>query len=78
MRWNTFSGSYSGPLVALYNASNCKLLLNTDLRRTIPSWAATYFLDIDSSGNLIVGMSGTAVDKGSNNTIILPGQGGKH
>jgi hypothetical protein len=78
MRWNTFSGSYSGPLVALHNASNCKLLLNTDLRRTIPSWAATYFLDIDSSGNLIVGMSGTAVDMGSNNTIILPGQGGKH
>jgi hypothetical protein len=45
--------------------------MNTDMRRTIPSWAPTYFLDIDSSGNLIKGTSGTAVDKGSNNTIIL-------
>lgn len=72
MRWNTFSGTYSGPLVVLKSASNCKLLMNTDLRRTIPSWAPTYFLDIGSTGNLIKGMSGTAVDDGSNNTIILP------
>jgi hypothetical protein len=71
MRWNTFSGSYSGPLVGLYNASSCKLLMNNDLRRTIPSWAPTYFLDGASSGNLIRATSGTAVDKGSNNTIII-------
>lgn len=78
MRWNTFAGSYSLPLVGLYSASNCKLLMNADLRRTIPSWAPTYFLDIASSGNLIMGMSGTAVDKGSNNTILITGWGGKH
>ena len=72
MRWNMFAGNYSGPLVTLNSASNCKLLMNTDLRRNIPSWAPTYFLDIGSSDNLIKGMSGTAVDKGSNNMIILP------
>jgi len=72
MRWNTFAGSYSGPLVWLNSGSKCKLLINTDLRHNIPSSAPTYFLDIVSSDNLIVGISGTAVDKGTNNTIILP------
>lgn len=72
MRWNTFAGSYSAPLVWLNGASNCKLLMNNDMRRNIPSWASTYYLDIASSGNLIIGMSGTAVDNGSNNTIFLP------
>jgi hypothetical protein len=73
MRWNTFAGSYAGPLVSLNSASKCRLLMNIDLRHSIPSWAPTYFLDILSSGNLIVGSSGTAVDKGTNNTILLPG-----
>jgi hypothetical protein len=73
MRWNTFAGSYAGPLVSLNSASKCRLLMNIDLRHSIPSWAPTYFLDILSSGNLIVGTSGTAVDNGTNNTIILPG-----
>jgi len=72
MRWNAFAGSYSGPLVWLNSGNKCELLMNTDMRRTIPSFAETYFLDVASSGNLIVGMSGTAVDKGTNNTIILP------
>lgn len=71
IRLNTFAGDYSGPLVGLYGASKCRLFMNTDLRRTIPSWAPTYFLDIASSDNLIIGISGTADDRGSNNTIIL-------
>jgi hypothetical protein len=73
MRWNWFAGSYAAPLVLLNNASSCKLLMNFDLRHSIPDEAPTYFLDILSSGNLIVGTSGTAVDNGTNNTIILPG-----
>lgn len=72
MRWNAFAGNYSAPLVALYNTSRSTLLMNIDLRRNIPSWAATYYLDLASSNNLIKAMSGTAVDKGSGNTIILP------
>lgn len=55
------------------SASSCKLLMNVDLRHSIPEWDPTYFLDILSSGNLIVGTSGTAVDKGTKNTIFLPG-----
>jgi hypothetical protein len=73
MRWNWFAGTYAGPLVLLNNATSCKLLMNVDLRRSIPDWAPTYFLDILSSGNLIVGTSGTAIDNGTNNTVILPG-----
>jgi len=73
MRWNTFAGSYAGPLVSLNSASKCKLLMNVDVRHSIPTSAPTYFLDILSSGNLIVGTSGTAVDKGTNNKIVLPG-----
>ena len=73
MKWNRFAGSYAGPLVLLNSASKCKLLMNVDLRHSIPSSAPTYFLDTLSSGNLIVGTSGTAVDKGTNNTILLPG-----
>ena len=73
MRWNWFAGTYAAPLVLLNNASNCKLLMNVDLRHSIPAWAPTYFLDILSSGNLIVGTSGTAVDNGTNNRILLPG-----
>jgi hypothetical protein len=73
MRWNRFAGTYAGPLVHLNNASSCKLLMNFDLRHSIPSEAPTYFLDILSSGNLIAGTSGTAVDNGVNNTILLPG-----
>jgi hypothetical protein len=72
MRWNTFAGSYSGPLVVLSSASNCKLLMNFDLRRNFPPLAPTYQLDSLSSGNLIVGISGTAIDNGTNDTIILP------
>ncbi len=72
MRWNTFVGSYSVPLVALLGASNCTLLMNWDTRRIIPSEAPTYFLDTNSSFNLIKGLTGTANDKGGNNTIILP------
>lgn len=73
MRWNWFAGTYAAPLVRLNNATNCKLLMNVDLRHSIPESAPTYFLDILSSGNLIVGTSGTAVDKGANNKIFLPG-----
>ena len=73
MRWNKFAGSYAGPLVSLNSTSRCKLLMNVDLRHNIPASAPTYFLDTLSSGNLIVGTSGTAVDKGANNTIFLPG-----
>lgn len=71
MRGNTFAGNHSGPLVGLYYATKCRLVLNTDLRRTIPSWAPTYFLDGGSSDNLIFGISGTADDRGTNNKIIL-------
>lgn len=72
IRWNAFSGTYAGPLVLLNSAANCKLLMNIDFRRNAPSLAPTYFLDALSTGNLIVGMSGTAVDQGTNNTVILP------
>jgi hypothetical protein len=73
IRWNWFAGTYAGPLLQLNDASKCKLLMNVDWRHSIPEWAPTYFLDILSSGNLIVGTSGTAVDNGTNNTILLPG-----
>jgi len=75
IRANRFNGDYVGPLVALTNSSDCSLLENRDLRLTLPTESPTYFLDMSSSGNLIQGASGTALDLGTNNEIFLQGQG---
>jgi hypothetical protein len=77
IRKNSLAGDFTGPLVALESSSNCTVLMNKDQRKTIPPGSPTYFLDASSSGNLIKGASGTAVDNGTNNTILLPGKGGK-
>ncbi|MBZ5567228.1 MAG: hypothetical protein LAN64_05170 [Acidobacteriia bacterium] len=80
---NSFSGTFSGGLVQLGSSNNCTLLMNKDQRKSIPSGSPTYILDRYSpdspysSGNLIKGSSGTAVDNGTNNTISLPPRGGK-
>jgi hypothetical protein len=70
---NSFVGGFAAPLVTFANTTNCKALMNWDWRRPIPPDAPTYFLDSSTSGNLIKGLSGTAVDNGTNNTILLPG-----
>ena len=77
IRANTFEGDYTEPLVALLSSSNNVLLENRDLRSTDLPEPPTYFLDASSSGNLIMGASGTAQDTGTNNKIFLQSPGGK-
>ena len=77
IRANRFEGDYSEPLVALLSSSNNVLLENRDLRSTDLPEPPTYFLDVSSSGNLIMGASGTAQDLGTNNQIFLQSPGGK-
>lgn len=77
VRSNSFVGDFAGPLVALSNTNNCTLLLNNDKRKTIPPESPTYSLDFSTSNNLVKGTSGTAVDNGTNNTVILLGKAGK-
>ena len=77
IRANRFEGDYTGPLVVLSSSINCVLLENRDLRPTDLPESATYFLDVSSSGNLIMGASGTAQDTGTNNKIFLQSPGGK-
>ncbi len=77
IRANTFGGDYTEPLVMLLSSSNNVLLENRDLRSTDLPEPPTYFLDTTSSGNLIMGASGTAQDLGSNNQIFLQNPGGK-
>jgi hypothetical protein len=77
IRANSFEGDYAGPLVVLSNSSNGTLLQNRDLRPATPAGSPTYYLDVNSSGNLVLGASGTAVDDGTNNQIFLMGLGGK-
>jgi hypothetical protein len=71
IRANRFEGDYTGPLVVLASSTNNTLLENRDLRQTLPPWPPTYFLDASSSGNLIQGATGTALDLGINNAIFL-------
>jgi hypothetical protein len=75
IRANRFEGDYAGPLVTLSSSSDCTLLENRDLRSAMPTESPTYFLDGSSSGNLIRGGSGTAIDLGTNNEIYLQGPG---
>jgi len=75
IRKNSFAGGFAAPLVVFGSSTNCKALMNRDWRQTIPPESPTYFLDSSSSGNLIKGASGTAVDNGTNNTILLPSRG---
>ena len=77
VRANRFEGDYTGPLVVLSGSVNNTLLENRDLRSTDLPESATYFLDGSSSGNLIMGASGTAWDTGTNNKIFIQGSGGK-
>jgi hypothetical protein len=72
IRANRFEGEYTGPLVLMLGSTDSVLLENRDLRSPIPPWPPTYFLDAMSSGNLIRGASGTALDLGTNNRIFLP------
>ncbi|HET7318537.1 MAG TPA: hypothetical protein VFK23_05305 [Nitrospirota bacterium] len=53
------------------------MLENRDLRSTDLPELPTYFLDVSSSGNLIMGASGTAQDTGTNNKIFLQSSDGK-
>jgi len=76
IRANTFKGDYTEPLVALLASSNNVLLENRDLRSTDLPESPTYFLDGSSSGNLIMGTSGTAQDLGTDNKIFLHSPGG--
>ena len=69
IRANTFEGEYIGPLVVFLSSTDCTLLENRDLRPR-PLLSPTYFLDVSSSGNLVRG-AGTALDLGSNNSILL-------
>ena len=71
IRANRFEGDYTGPLVVLASSTNNTLLENRDLRQTLPPWPPTYVLDASSSGNLIQGATGTALDLGINNAIFL-------
>ena len=77
IRANRFEGDYAGPLVMLSSSINNVLLENRDLRSTDLPEPPTYFLDASSSGNLVMGASGTAQDTGTNNKIFLHGPGGK-
>ena len=77
IRANSFEGDYTGPLVVLSSSNNNVLLENRDLRSTDLPEPPTYFLDTASSGNLIMGASGTAQDTGTNNKIFLQSPGGK-
>jgi hypothetical protein len=77
IRANRFEGDYTGPLVVLSSSGNNVLLENRDLRSTDLPEPPTYFLDVSSSGNLIMGASGTAQDTGTNNEIFLRSPGGK-
>lgn len=77
IRANRFEGDYTGPLVVLSSSSNNVLLENRDLRSTELPEPPTYFLDGSSSGNLVMGASGTAQDTGTNNQIFLHGPGEK-
>ena len=77
IRANRFEGDYTGPLVVLSSSTNNVLLENRDLRSTDLPEPPTYFLDASSSGNLIMGASGTAQDTGTNNKIFLHSPGGK-
>jgi hypothetical protein len=77
IRANRFEGDYTEPLVTLLSSSNNVLLENRDLRSTDLPEPPTYFLDASSSGNLIMGASGTAQDTGTNNKIFLQSPGGK-
>jgi hypothetical protein len=77
IRSNRFEGDYTGPLVALLSSNNNVLLVNRDLRSTDLPEPPTYYLDALSSGNLIMGASGTAQDTGTNNKIFLQSPGGK-
>lgn len=72
-----FEGDYTEPLVALLSSSNNVMLENRDLRSTDLPEPPTYFLDVSSSGNLIMGASGTAQDTGTNNKIFLQSPDGK-
>lgn len=75
IRANRFEGGYTGPLVVLSGSGNNTLLENRDLRSTIPPESPTYLLDVSSSGNMILGASGTALDLGTNNEVFLHGPG---
>ena len=77
IRANRFEGDYTWPLVMLQSSSNNVLLENRDLRSTDLPESPTYFLDMSSSGNLIIGASGTAQDTGTNNKVFLHGPGGE-
>lgn len=72
---NSFVGGFAAPLVKFANTTNCKAVMNWDWRlRPIPPESPTYYLDTTTSGNLIKAAWGTAVDNGTNNTILLPGR----
>jgi hypothetical protein len=73
---NNFDGDYSGPIVVLASSTDNVLLENRDLRQSVPPVTPTYFLDASSSGNLVRGASGSAVDLGTGNSIYLPRNGG--
>jgi hypothetical protein len=69
---NTFGGDFYAGVVELWASTDCTLLMNRDRRKSIPANSPTYFLDTESSGNLIKAASGTALDTGTNNIVLLP------
>jgi hypothetical protein len=71
---NTLAGDVPLVGVALQSTSNCAVVANKDKRKTMSPASPTYFLDPLSSGNLIKAATGTAVDNGTNNTILIAKQ----
>ena len=60
--------------VALQGATNCTVVANKDKRKTVSLASPTYFLDAFSSDNLVKAATGSVVDIGTNNTILIAKQ----
>ena len=71
---NTLAGDVPLVGVALQGATGCAVVANKDKRETVSLASPTYFLDQWSSGNLVKAATGTVVDYGTNNTVLIAKQ----
>ena len=71
---NALAGDVPLNGIALQGATNCAVVANKDKRETVSLASPTYFLDAFSSDNLVKAATGSVVDIGTNNTILIAKQ----
>ena len=70
---NSCEGDYLSSVFVLAGVSDSNLLQNRVFKASTPPGVPTYYLDAASIGNLVVGTSGTFVDDGTDNEILIRG-----